>query len=89
MPTAAGSQRSIDEIREDYRMHVGPFYVEPAILLKEFGVDTNVFNTAGETKSDFAMVVAPQAAVAIPISQPRAGEVGARHRPRLLRAIRE
>ena len=42
--------------------------MEPAILLKEFGVDTNVFNTAGETKSDFAMVVAPQAAVAIPFS---------------------
>src|SRR4030095_9160330 len=38
MPTAAGTQRSIDDIREDYRVHAGPFYVDPAILLKELGV---------------------------------------------------
>ena len=68
MPTAAGSQQSIDDIREDYRLHAGPFYVEPAILLKELGVDTNVFNQAGETNADFTMVVAPQAAVAVPFS---------------------
>ena len=52
MPTAAGSQQSINDIREDYRLHAGPFYVEPAILLKELGVDTNVFNQAGETNAD-------------------------------------
>ena len=66
MPTAAGSQQSIDDIRENYRVHAGPFYVEPAILLKELGVDTNVFNQAGDTNADFTMVVAPQAAVAVP-----------------------
>ena len=68
MPTAAGSQPSIDDIRKNYRVHAGPFYVEPAILLKELGVDTNVFNQAGDTNADFTMVVAPQAAVAIPFS---------------------
>src|SRR5262245_7565244 len=68
MPTAAGSgsPQSIDDIREKFRVHAGPFYVEPAILLKEMGVDTNVFNQAGETSADFTMVVAPQAAVAVP-----------------------
>ena len=89
MPTAAGSQQSIDDIREDYRLHAGPFYVEPAILLKELGVDTNVFNQAGDTNADFTMIVAPQAAVAVPFAQPRAGEVAARHRPRLLRAVHQ
>jgi hypothetical protein len=68
MPTAAGSQSSSDDIRKNYRVHAGPFYVEPAILLKELGVDTNVFNQAGNTNADFTMVVAPQAAVAVPFS---------------------
>ncbi len=89
LPAAAGSSQSIDDIRENYRLRFGPFYVEPAILLKELGVDTNVFNQAGDTNADFTMVVAPQAAVAIPFAQPRAGEVAARHRPRLLRAVRQ
>ena len=35
MPTAAGADQSIDDIREDYRVHAGPFYVDPAIRLKE------------------------------------------------------
>ena len=68
MPAAAGSQQSIDDIRERYRFNTGPFYVDPAILLKELGVDTNVFNQAGETNADFVTVVAPQAAVAVPFS---------------------
>src|SRR5258708_6343542 len=69
MPTAAGSQQSIDDIRENYRLHAGPVYVDPAILLKELGVGTNVFNQAGETSADFTMVVAPQAAVAVPFAK--------------------
>ena len=68
MPTAAGSQPSIDDIRKNYRVNAGPLYIDPAILLKELGVDTNVFNQAGDTNSDFTMVVAPQAAIAIPFS---------------------
>jgi hypothetical protein len=66
VPAAAGSRQSIDDVRENYRVHAGPFHVEPAILLKELGVDTNVFNQAGETNADFTMTIAPQASVAIP-----------------------
>jgi hypothetical protein len=69
MPTAAGTQQSIDDIRDKSRVHLGPFYVSPAILLKEFGVDTNVFNQAGDTKADFTTVLAPQAAVALPFGR--------------------
>jgi hypothetical protein len=68
MPTAAGAQQSIEDIREDYRLHAGPFYLDPTIVLKEMGVDTNVFNQAGDTSADFTMIVAPQTAVAVPFS---------------------
>jgi len=68
MPTAAGSQQSIEEIRQHYRVQAGPFHVEPSILLKEAGVDTNVFNQAGSTNADFTLVLAPEAAVAVPFA---------------------
>jgi hypothetical protein len=68
MPAPPGSPQSLDDIRDDYRVHAGPFYVEPTILLKELGLDTNVFNQAGETAADLTLVLAPQAAVAIPFA---------------------
>jgi hypothetical protein len=67
--TAPGSAQSIDDIRTDYRIHAGPFYVNPALLLKELGVDTNVFNAAGEQKSDFTFTLTPQADVAVPFAR--------------------
>src|SRR6187397_2160798 len=67
--SAAGSSQSIDEIRRDYRMHSGPLYLKPAFLLKELGVDTNVFNAAGRQKSDFTFTVTPQADLAIPLAR--------------------
>ena len=48
-------------------------------------MDTNVFYQAGDTNGDFVTVVAPQAAIAVPHLQPRAGDVPAWHRLRLLR----
>ena len=68
-PSTGGSTQTIDDVRKDYRIHGGPFYVNPAILLKELGVDTNVFNAAGEQKSDFTFTVAPQADIAVPIAR--------------------
>ncbi len=67
--TAAGSTEALDEIRKNYRIHAGPLYVNPAILLKELGVDTNVFNQAGQRKSDFTFTVTPQADLAIPVAR--------------------
>jgi hypothetical protein len=64
-PTTTSSTESIDEVRKNYRIHAGPFYVNPAILLKDLGVDTNVFNQAGEQKSDFTFTVTPQTDVAV------------------------
>lgn len=68
-PATGGSSQTIDEVRKNYRIHSGPFYVNPALLLKELGVDTNVFNDQEEPKSDFMFTVTPQADIAVPLAR--------------------
>jgi hypothetical protein len=69
-PTVTGgSTQSIDEVRKNYRIHAGPFYVNPALLLRELGVDSNVFNEAIEPKSDFTFTFTPQADIAVPMAR--------------------
>lgn len=58
-----------DDPREEARLRLGPFYVTPRIQLTEFGIDTNVFNEQGETKSDFTFTLAPGADLWIPIAR--------------------
>lgn len=65
---APATAQSIDDVRKNARMHAGPFYVTPALQLKELGVDTNVFNEAGDPRSDFTFTVAPKADVWVPIA---------------------
>jgi putative beta-barrel porin BBP2 len=60
---------TVESVRRDARIHVGPFYMTPTVRLKELGVDTNVFNENGETKSDFAFTVTPRANVWIPVAR--------------------
>src|SRR3954470_20167336 len=64
-PTPTNDAANVDEIRKNARMHVGPLYISPALLLKEAGIDSNVFNQAVDPKSDFTMTVTPQADIAI------------------------
>lgn len=59
----------IDDVRENARGHLGPFYVTPRIVLKELGVDSNVFNSAGEQASDFTFTLAPAMDVWVPFSR--------------------
>jgi hypothetical protein len=66
---ATNDAPNIDDVRNDMRIHVGPFYLKPAFLVKEMGVDSNVFNTAGDEKSDFTATVTPQADIAIPVAR--------------------
>jgi hypothetical protein len=66
---AQSSAKEIDEVRDTARMHAGPFYVTPAFNLKEFGVDNNVFNEAGERRSDFTLNLVPQASVWVPMAR--------------------
>ncbi len=67
--TEPGSSQTISDIRRLYRMHAGPFYANPTVLLKELGMDTNVFNQESERKSDFTFTVTPQADVAVPLAR--------------------
>ena len=52
-----------DEARRNASAHLGPFYITPTFQLKELGVDSNVFNEAGEPKSDFMFNLSPKADV--------------------------
>ena len=63
--TPTNDAAHVDEIRKNARIHVGPFYITPAFLVREAGVDNNVFNQASDPKSDFTMTVTPQADVAV------------------------
>ena len=67
-PQIEGAEQ-IDQVRRDSRIHLGPLYVSPTILLKELGVDSNVFNAAGEQKSDFTFTVAPKVDVWLPVAR--------------------
>src|SRR3954470_4268699 len=63
--TPTNDASNVDDIRKNARMHVGPFYLTPALLLREAGVDSNVFNQPINPKSDFTATVTPQADIAI------------------------
>ena len=65
---AEGPER-ISEVRRDARGHIGPLYFTPAVQLKEFGVDSNVFNAAGEQQSDFTFTVGPKMDVWVPVAR--------------------
>ena len=68
-PTPTNDAGNVDQIRRDSRIHVGPFYIRPTVVLKEIGIDTNVFNQSAVAESDFTMTVTPQADVALPFAR--------------------
>ena len=72
-PVTAGAQTTwtarVDAVRQDARLHAGPFYAKPLLVLKEVGTDSNVFNAAGDQKSDFTMTVSPQIDIWVPVAR--------------------
>jgi hypothetical protein len=84
----AGSSQTIDEIRKLYHVHAGPLYLNPGLLLKELGVDTNVFNQPGDQKSDFTFTVTPKADIALPFARRGLLRHDGVRRCRLLRELR-
>src|SRR5262245_26318109 len=66
VPSEAGSTQSIHDVRNDYRIHLGPVHLHPSISLKELGIDGNVFNHAQERLTDFTLTVAPATSPALP-----------------------
>lgn len=73
LPAAALAQSSspeeIDEVRTKARVHIGPFYFTPTVQLKELGIDSNVFNAAGEQKSDFTVTFGPKVNLWVPMAR--------------------
>ena len=57
-----------EEVRRDAQIHLGAVYLTPKYPMKEFGVDTNVFNNADE-KRDFTFTFAPQADIWVPFGR--------------------
>src|SRR2546430_32679 len=65
MPSAAAAQsgaEAVEDVRQNARIHVGPLYASPSLMLKEFGIDNNVFNVYGDRQeSDFTLTFTPKA----------------------------
>ncbi len=68
-PVPETGAEQVDAVRRESRMHVGGLYFTPSIHLKEFGVDSNVFNAEGEQKSDFTFTLAPKADIWVPVAR--------------------
>jgi len=73
VPAVASAQarnaEQITAVRREARGHIGPLYFTPTVSLKELGVDSNVFNAAGEQKSDFIVSVAPKFDLWVPVAR--------------------
>jgi hypothetical protein len=59
----------VDDVRKEAPMHAGPLYARPSLWLKHIGTDSNVFNSAGDQKSDFTFTLSPQADVWVPVAR--------------------
>jgi hypothetical protein len=66
-PVAA--QQEIDAARQNARIRLGVVYATPTLQLKEFGVDSNVFNRSGAQSPDFTATVTPGASLALPVAR--------------------
>src|SRR5437763_108923 len=66
--TAQTESNPVDDIRQNSRMQIGPFYVTPQLVLKQIGIDNNVFNEIVDPKSDFTFNVAPTVNLGLPIA---------------------
>ena len=73
VPVVASAQarnaEQISSVRREARGHLGPVYFTPTVLLKELGVDSNVFNAAGEQQSDFTFTAGPKMDLWVPFGR--------------------
>lgn len=65
--TLCAAQTTAD-VRRDAQVHLGPLYLTPRFAMKEFGVDSNVFNNA-QPRRDFTFTFAPRADVWLPFGR--------------------
>lgn len=63
----ARAQQEIDDARKA-KLHFSGIFVTPTFELKEFGLDTNVFNQTGQQNPDFTTTVAPGVKLDLPFA---------------------
>src|SRR5688572_27741944 len=63
------AQARSEDPRTTSARHVGPLYLTPAFAVSEFGLDTNVFNSAGEREKDFTFTIVPRLLTALPFAR--------------------
>lgn len=74
---APGQARAAEGAKRAGRYRIGPFYVTPKLLLRDFGVDTNVFAEEGSGVSDMIIDLAPQLVLAPAGRRVRLSGIGA------------
>lgn len=62
-PRPAGAQTQTADPLESSTIRLGPVGINPMILVREIGVDNNVFNERTDPKSDFTFTLTPRAEV--------------------------
>ena len=67
LPSICAAQTP-EDVRRDAQIHLGAVYLTPKFPMKEFGVDTNVFNTA-DARRDFTFTFAPKADIWVPFGR--------------------
>jgi hypothetical protein len=68
LTTASAFAQMPEDVRRDAQIHLGPLYATPRLAVKEFGIDTNVFNNA-DARRDFTLTLRPAADVWLPFGQ--------------------
>ena len=68
LTAAAAAAQQPGDPRTGAKAQLGPFYITPSLAVKDFGIDTNVFNNADE-KRDFTVTVAPNVTVSVPFAR--------------------
>jgi Putative beta-barrel porin 2 len=63
LPAAANAQTQGSDPLENATIRVGPVGINPTIVVRDIGVDNNVFNDHSDPKSDFTFTLTPRAEV--------------------------
>ena len=64
-----GAALETGDPRADARMRLGIFYLTPTLSIERVGLDSNVFTSGGEPKSDFTATMTPATTVWVPVAR--------------------
>lgn len=64
-PATATAQAPVEDVAAGARFHWGPVFLTPALVVKEIGIDSNVFNDPEAPREDFTATLSPQLLVGL------------------------